>query len=286
MKVLIVHAHPDPASFNAALKDTAVATLRAQGHEVQVSDLYAMGFKAVPDAEDFTDTRRDPERLQIDVEQEHQYETGTHPPDVAAEQAKVEWCDLLILQFPIWWFSMPAVLKGWVERVMSRGFAYRRGRKHAKGVFLGRRAMICCTTGTSAATYAPDGIEGDIQHLLWPVNNGVFHYLGFTPLPPFVAFAPRQATDEDRRELLDAYAHRLRRIEDVEPLYFHPREDYGPDQRLLPGVEARSGFQRSPRAPHRPAAPAEEHSDERGPEKKIEKKIRADVDSAASAATS
>nr|CAI78155.1 unknown [Streptomyces ambofaciens ATCC 23877] len=53
----------------------------------------------------------------------------------------------------------------------ARGFAYGGGRKHAEGVFLGRKAMVCCTTGTSADTYAPDGIEGDILHLLWPVNK-------------------------------------------------------------------------------------------------------------------
>ncbi|MFI1727248.1 NAD(P)H-dependent oxidoreductase [Streptomyces sp. NPDC020489] len=248
MKVLIVHAHPEPASFNAALKDTAVATLGAQGHEVKVSDLYAMGFKAIPDADDFTTARKDPDRLQIDIEQEHQHETATFPPDVATEQAKVEWCDLMIFQFPIWWFSMPAILKGWVERVMARGFAYGGGRKHARGVFLGRKAMACCTTGTSADTYAPDGVEGDILHLLWPVNNGIFHYMGFTPLPPFTAFAPRLATEQERKECLDAYAERLRTIETTAPLFMHPREDYGPDQRLLPTVEARSGFQWNPRA--------------------------------------
>jgi NAD(P)H dehydrogenase (quinone) len=248
MKVLIVNAHPEPASFNAALKDTAVATLRAQGHEVRVSDLYAMGWKAIVDAEDFSGTRADPQALHVDVEQEHQHELGAFPADVAAEQAKVEWCELLIFQFPVWWFSMPAILKGWVERVMARGFAYGTGRKHAKGMFLGRRAMICCTTGTPAATYAPDGIEGGILNLLWPVNNGVFHYLGFTPLPPYVAFAPRQVTADQRQAYLDEYAERLRDIESVEPLYFHPRADYGKDQRLLPGVKARSGFQWHPEA--------------------------------------
>ncbi|MFH8567518.1 NAD(P)H-dependent oxidoreductase [Streptomyces sp. NPDC017993] len=197
--------------------------------------------------------RKDRDRLQVDVEQEHQYDTGTYPPDVAAEQAKVVRCDLMIFQFPIWWFSMPAILKGRVERVVARGFAYGGGRKHAKGVFLGRKAMVSCTTGTSADTYAPDGVEGDIHHLLWPVNNGIFHYLGFTPLPPFIAFAPRPADESERKDLLDAYAERLRTIETTEPLLMHPREDYGPDQRLLPTVEARSGFQRNPRTGRTPA---------------------------------
>src|SRR5699024_5835126 len=120
--------------------------------------------------------------------------------DIVAEQEKVMWCDLMIFQFPIWWFSMPAILKAWVERVMARGFAYGGGRKHAKGVFLGRKAMVSCTMGTAASTYAEDGIEGHIQNLLGPVTNGVFHYMGFEPLPSFVACAPRNLSTSNAKK--------------------------------------------------------------------------------------
>ncbi|MFJ8675697.1 NAD(P)H-dependent oxidoreductase [Streptomyces sp. NPDC093589] len=198
MKVLIVHAHPEPASFNSALKDTAVATLTAQGHEVKVSDLYGTGFKTIPDADDFTGLRKDRDRLQVDREhreQEYQYETGTYPPDVAAEQAKVLWCDLMIFQFPIWWFVV----------------------LHARDPPRVGRAG-----------------HGPWLRLLWPVNNGIFHYLGFTPLPPFIAFAPRLAEASEREGLFQTYAERLRTVETTEPLFVHSREDYGPDQRPLP----------------------------------------------------
>jgi NAD(P)H dehydrogenase (quinone) len=73
--------------------------------------------------------------------------------------------------------------------------------------------MVSVTTGTSADTYAPDGIDGAILDILWPVHNGILRYTGF-----------------------DAVASRHR-------LFFHPRDDYGSDERLLPGVRPQSGFQ-------------------------------------------
>ncbi|MFD5988560.1 NAD(P)H-dependent oxidoreductase [Streptomyces cyaneofuscatus] len=267
MKFFIVHAHPDPASFNSALKNMAVATLTDEGHEVAVSDLYQMQFKATMDTADFSLTRKNLMRLQFDVEQEHQHLVGAYPADVAMEQARVEWCDVMIFHFPIWWFSMPSILKGWVERVLARGFAYGPRRKHATGHFAGRRAMVTCTTGAFADVYAPDGIEGDIGHLLWPINNGIFHYMGFTPLPSFVAYAPRLITDSERAKYLGAYAQRLRSLEGVAPLFMHPADDYGPNQRLT--VEARSGFQWNPGAGQSREQAARHHtsSDPSGPDR-------------------
>ncbi len=245
MNVLIVHAHPEPASFNGALKDLAAATLRQGGHAVVVSDLYAMRFGAIVGADDFRGERADPERLDIAREQAHAFEKGTLAPAIVAEQEKLRRADLLILQFPVWWFGMPAILKGWAERVFTRGFAYAAGRKYDTGLFRGKLAMVSATTGTSADTYAPDGIDGDILSVLWPVHNGLLHYTGFDVLHPFVAFMPGRVGQEGREAYLAAYRKRLRDLDQAPRLFFHPAEDYGPDERLRPGVVARSGFQRN-----------------------------------------
>ena len=167
MDVLLVVAHPEPRSFNGALTEVAVETLASEGHRVVVSDLYAMGFKAVAAADDFVD-RADAERFRLDHEQAHAQATGALAPDVAAEQEKVRAAELLVLQFPMWWFGMPAILKGWVDRVFARGFAYSPGRKYDTGLLAGRTALVSVTTGTSAATYAPDGIDGSLLDILWP----------------------------------------------------------------------------------------------------------------------
>lgn len=248
MKVLIVFAHPESASFSAALKNTAVETLKGQGHDVTVSDLYQMGWSAALGHADFPGERADATYLDLSREQEHAFAHHTHSADVKAEQDKVAAADLVLFHFPVWWFSMPAILKGWVDRVFSRGFAYSTGRKYESGHFKGKRAMICLTTGTASTLYEPNGIDGDLHHILWPIHNGILAYTGFTVLPPFAAWMPARVTPEDRQSYLDAYMDRLASLETTEPLFFHPWNDYDETQRLKPGVVARSGVQWNPRA--------------------------------------
>ncbi|BCG89963.1 NAD(P)H dehydrogenase [Mesorhizobium sp. 113-3-9] len=245
MNILIVYAHPEPKSFNGAMKDLALETLTRAGHEVVVSDLYAMGFNPVAGPGDISGERNDPEFFSLPREQTAAYEAGVLSSDIAAEIEKVRRADFVLFQFPIWWFGMPAILKGWADRVFARGFAYLPGRKYDTGMFKGKLAMVAATTGTSADTYAPDGIDGDILTVLWPVHNGLLRYSGFDVLPPFVAYMPGRVGDDDRQAYLEAYGKRLAEIDDTPRLFFHPAEDYGKNERLKPGVLARSGVQRN-----------------------------------------
>lgn len=260
MKVLIVFAHPESKSFNGALRDVAVAALKEQGHEVQVSDLYQMRWRPALGVEDFIGERLNPDFLDLSAEQEFM---SAPTPDVHEEQQKVLWCDLIIFQYPLWWFTMPAILKGWVDRVMTRGFAYATGCKYDNGMLKGRKAMISTTTGTASSLYEPDGIDGDINHILWPVHNGIFRYLGFEVLPPHISWMPARVSPEERKAYLDSYAARMRVIESTQPLFFHSLADYGSDQRLKPGVVARSGFQWNPSAGQLHDQAAEEYASKR-----------------------
>ena len=122
MKTLIVHAHPEPKSLNGSLKDLAVSTLEEAGHEVRVSDLYAMDWKAVVDAADYGPHASSP--LRVAVDSGRAFDTGTLTPDVRAEQEKLLWADTIVFQFPLWWYGMPAILKGWFDRVFVSGFAF------------------------------------------------------------------------------------------------------------------------------------------------------------------
>ncbi len=244
MNVLIVYAHPEPTSFNAALKNTAVETLLKAGHEVAVSDLYAMHFNPVIGSRDFVGERVDRTTLNVAAEQTAAFERGTLAADIQAEQEKIRRADLVILQFPMWWFGMPAILKGWADRVFARGFAYISGRKYDTGLLRGKAAMVSCTTGTSADTYAPDGIDGDILTVLWPVHNGLLRYCGFDILEPFVSYMPGRVGPEGRNAYLEAYKRRLGDLDTVPRLFFHPLEDYGPNERLKPGTKALSSVQR------------------------------------------
>jgi NAD(P)H dehydrogenase (quinone) len=204
---------------------------------VEVTDLYAMRFNAVVAADDFHGERADPEFLSIAPVQTRARERGTLASDIVTEQKKLARAEILILQFPIWWFGMPAILKGWADRVLARGFAYVAGSKYDTGMLRGKTAMIAATTGTSADTYTPDGIDGDINTVLWPVHNGLLRYCGFDVIEPFIAYMPGRYLDDYRARLLD--------IEHAPRLFFHPAQDYGPNERLKPGVIARSGVQRN-----------------------------------------
>ncbi|MCY1547930.1 hypothetical protein D9M68_840130 [compost metagenome] len=118
--------------------------------------------------------------------------------------------------------------------------------------------MLCITTGTAGTLYEPNGIDGDLHHVLWPIHTGMLGYTGFTVLPPFAAWMPARVSEQERTEYLQNYANHLQDMDQLEPLYFHPWEDYDKTQRLKPGVIAKSGVQWNPRADQGRAEAAEQ----------------------------
>jgi NAD(P)H dehydrogenase (quinone) len=243
MKVLMVYAHPEPASFGAALRDAGVHALEQEGHSVEVSDLYAMDFNPVARASDFK-TRRFPNQLQYDREQKHASAQAGFVDDIQAEIDKLLWCDVLILQFPLWWFSVPAIMKGWLDRVLVNGICYGAGRRLENGGLSGRKAMVAMTTGCYEAMMASDGMLGDLQNILWPIQFGAFTYTGLQVLPPWVGWGIQYTTPEHREGYLASYAEHLRALDRHEPLFFHPQAHFGKDWKLLPDIEPKTSAQR------------------------------------------
>jgi NAD(P)H dehydrogenase (quinone) len=205
MRALIVYAHPEPTSFNAALRDAAVAAIRAAGHEAEVSDLYGEGFNPVAGRHDFTSVA-DPDRFHYQAEQELAARTGGFAPDIRREQERVRAADVLILQFPLWWGAPPAILKGWFERVLAYGFAYVDGRRFETGLFQGRRALFSVTTGGTPERFSPEGVYGEIGQVLYPVERLLLQYMGYEVLPPFVSYAAPRVADAEREAYLRAWA--------------------------------------------------------------------------------
>ena len=108
MKWYILLAHPNPGSFNHSVCSAFVEGLEQAGAAHKVNDLYASGFNPLMAGDDF-----------------NQFEDGrVLPEDVLAEQEKVDEVDGLALIYPVWWNEAPAVLKGWFDRVLSKGWAY------------------------------------------------------------------------------------------------------------------------------------------------------------------
>ncbi|CAI1602154.1 Glutathione-regulated potassium-efflux system ancillary protein kefF [Serratia quinivorans] len=253
MNVLLVYAHPEPQSLNGSLKDFSVQRLEAAGHQVQVSDLYAMQWKATLDA---NDSRVSPPGTRFDpsLVSQHAFANGLQSQDIELEQEKLLWADTVILQFPLWWFSMPAILKGWVERVYAYGFAYgvgehsdlRWGDRYGEGTLAGKRAMLIVTTGGWESHYTARGINGPIDDILFPIQHGILHYPGFEVLPPFVIYRTGRMDEARFTEIGSALGQRLDELAHTAPIPFRRQNagDYEiPALTLKPDIAPeRSGF--------------------------------------------
>ena len=217
MNVLIIFAHPEPKSFNGAMKDVAVQTLQKAGHSVQVSDLYTMRFDAVGDERDFVETKGKPFFNYLD-EQVRATNESLFIPELKQEMDKLIWADLVIFQVPLWWFSLPAVKKGWIDRVFAMGFAYDVKRNFQNGVFSGKRSMLALTTGSPEMLFRDDAKLGDMGQILHHIQWGMLRYVGMDVMAPFVAFGAARATPEQRTAYLNDYRLRLLAIESTAPI--------------------------------------------------------------------
>ncbi len=241
-KVLIIHAQPEPSSLTRHLVDASIECLTAQGHEVLQSDLYGMGWKATFDENDFPD-RANPHRLSFGAESAHAYRNGRQTADVAAEQAKVLAADAVIFQFPLWWFGMPAIMKGWIDRVWAAGLAHNykdagNAYRYGEGAFKGKRAMLSVAVGGPAEDYAPRGIDGPLEQLLFPVTHGSLFYAGFDVLPTFAVYGTGRMTAAGVAVAKEAWITRLKDLFEEVPIPFRPQNggDYTRTNELWPHV--------------------------------------------------
>ena len=216
MKVLVVLAHSEHKSFNGAMFSTAVEALTAAGHEVKTSDLHAMQFDPVSGRHNFL-SAKDPDYFKQQIEEMHATETYGFADDIENELQKIEWCDLMIWQFPLWWFSLPGILKGWVDRVFAMGRTYGGDKIYANGVFKGKRALLSLTTGGPAPAYVKGGFNGDIHAILRPIQRGMLQFLGFDVLAPQISYGPARLEDGQRKAFLAAYAKRLKNLASEKP---------------------------------------------------------------------
>ena len=213
MNVLILHAHPEPQSFSSALYLEAKKFFEQKGDTVQVSDLYAMNFNPVASTSDFNE-RANPDYFNYALEQRKSLKADTIADDIKAEIAKVEAADLLILNFPMYWFSMPAILKGWIDRVFVSGKFYGGTRIYAKGGMTGKKALVSITTGGRKDMLSSSGIHGDINNILKPLLQGSLGYVGMEVFEPFHAFHVPYISAEARAELLEKWRSELENLDE------------------------------------------------------------------------
>lgn len=158
MKNLIVYAHPNSGSLNHFFKQTVLESLEESGEEIAVRDLNEINFNPILSLEDMNGQRM-----------------GTVADDVKTEQDFITWADRIIFIYPIWWTGMPAIMKGYIDRVFSYGFAYRYDQGIQKGLLTGKKTIIINSHGKSNAEYEAMGMD---KALALTSDTGIFTYSG------------------------------------------------------------------------------------------------------------
>ncbi len=212
MNILVVYAHHEPSSFVAALKNITEEELTRQGHQVFVSDLYAQGFNPVADKYDFTALSGRHFNYMLEQKYAMQHNIG-FAPDITAEMQKVQSAQMILWIFPLWWSGMPAMLKGWFDRVFAMGFAWDADNEYLKGLLRTKTGMVVTSGASQAEEYRLDGPQQmTIEALLQPIHHNILAYSGMNVLEPFVALNVFGLNDDSRQKLLDEYRFKMQNI--------------------------------------------------------------------------
>ncbi|WAR00311.1 NQO1-like protein [Mya arenaria] len=203
--VLIVYAHQEPKSFNGALRDVAVSTLEEDGHD-------------------------DPEHFNFQKELSHAAETGKLADDLDMEIKKILQADLIILQFPMYWLGLPAILKGWLEKCFPDRVCYDAAKMKwfDHGLFVNKKLILSFTTGGSASYFSNTGVFGDMDVLLWPIHNSL-RVTGLQVLVPQIFYAPGDIACDDRKQMLANWRIRLRDIWKEDPFQLVHIDNFDPN---------------------------------------------------------
>lgn len=152
-------------------------------------------------------------------------------PDIQAEIDKVKRADLIILNFPLYWTSVPAILKGWIDRVFVSGlFMVVSG--FTTMVAWQVKAMLCLTLGGRTHMFGENSIHGPIEHYLSPIQRGTLAYTGFKVLPHSLPTMYLYLSQEARETILEDYVTYLTHLDQLEPLKFPKLEEF--DEKLYP----------------------------------------------------
>lgn len=180
MNHLVIFCHPDTGSFDRTIADAVEAVSEVLGHDTRGRDLYRQNFDPVLRLADLAPGP-----------QQH--------GEIAVEQRLVLWADMLTLIYPVWWAGMPALLKGYVDRVFSPGFAYTDGENSVQGLLTGKKVLIFNTTCLPSCFYARQGMHEAMARI---TDTGIFDMCGMEVLHHAFFGSMHSAADEARQACL------------------------------------------------------------------------------------
>lgn len=186
MKHLVVFAHPYEKSFNKGIIDVVVGTVKKNGGEVQVRDLYELGFDPVLKGTDLVNLQ-----------------SGNYAEDIKKEQEYIRWADIITFVYPVWWAGLPAMLKGYVDRVFANGFAFANGENGPIGLLTEKKALLICTTGFPSDLYESIGMHKSMKQT---TDQAIFEFCGMEVVRHVFLGAIPYSTQEDRSQYLEKVA--------------------------------------------------------------------------------
>lgn len=233
MQILIVHCHPETNSFNKALTNAALLKLQELGHVVEISDLYVEQFDPVEKASNYA-SRINSNIFEPLAEQRNSFKSDSLPIDVKREIDRLERADLVVFQFPIWWHSVPAMLKGWMDRVFISGGLYTSKMRYDKGYFRGRRAICSVTSGAPEVSFTPGGRAGEVDQILWSFHYSLY-YMGFDVLSPYLthgvqghgfSYSDDNAFEDNMKRSILGWKDRLGNLQNEECIKYPGWDDW------------------------------------------------------------
>ncbi|MDD3876560.1 MAG: NAD(P)H-dependent oxidoreductase [Bacteroidales bacterium] len=189
MKTLVIIASHNSTSFNNAIKKRAVEKLKNDGHDIVVRDLYEMNFNPVLTKNDF-------EKLH----------GNNLPEEIVREQEYIKWAEKIIVIYPIWWTGMPAILKGYFDRVMLYGFAYKFDNTGLVKLLKGKEALIFSTSGQPKEHYEAIGMYDAMNKT---TDLGIFDFVGINVKKHIYFPSIISANDSTRNEYLNTVEQEL-----------------------------------------------------------------------------
>ena len=197
----IIYAHPRGDSLNHTILETAVKHFQLSSH-IHISDLYQMYMEKHPLTKPFGMQKSEDDLVKIKKEQQH-----------------IATSDLTILQFPMYWFSVPGLMKNYIDQVLESGFAYP-GTFTSSPLHDGRKILFSVTTQSSHEAFTEEGNNGDIKNILFHLATA-FRFVGYDILKPFVIFAANNMSEKIFSEYNDTYIHYLKHIHSSENIWLH-----------------------------------------------------------------
>ncbi len=182
MNFLIIYSNHHKGNFNWQLLESLRQNLAEEGHTIEVRDLYKMDFDPVLRTQDF-----------------EQISSGSPPEDIVREQKYVRESDVLVFIYPVWWGGMPAVVKGYIDKVFSWGFAYMSNSNGVYPLLTGKKAFVLSTLGQSREEYE----KGMFQAMSKVNEEGVFGFCGIQVLEQLYFPSIHQVDNQQKEDYIE-----------------------------------------------------------------------------------